>query len=82
MAACTEREDEVSMDAAQILAIAGGVITFLGGIIISGIRSTIGRLETTDKDFARRISALESQLSGLQSAHDTVMAAGGHGKRK
>lgn len=68
------------MDNAQILAVAGSIIVFLGGIVLAGIRATVSRLEAADQDFYRRIIALETSLAALQSAHNTVMSRGGHDK--
>ena len=68
------------METAQIITISGAIITFLGGLVISGLRGTLSRLEENDKAIFERLGKLETGHSALQSAHDTVMSQGGHKK--
>ena len=66
------------LETTEILAICGTIITFFGGVIIRGVYNTVNRLENNDKNIFKRLTDIEKGLSGIQSAHDTVMQSGGH----
>ena len=66
------------MEANQLIAALGAGFMFCVGVITVGIRGHLTRLDDTQRDIYNRLSSLERTLSGLKSAHDTVMSRGAH----
>ena len=68
------------METAQILSIAGGIIVFLGGLVLAGIRATLTTIKKDIEKLYEIHAKIRHDFDLLCGEHNTMKDD--HGKRR
>lgn len=61
-----------NVEASTILAYAGSIIVFLGGLVLAGIRATIGSIKKDIDELYKKQNETRSQLDRLSGEHEAI----------
>jgi hypothetical protein len=61
-----------NVEASTILAYAGSIIVFLGGLVLAGIRSTVGSIKKDIEELYKKHGETKSQLDRLNGEHEAI----------
>lgn len=70
------------LETSQVLAGAGAIIVFLGGLVLAGVRGTITRIKADIENIKKDYEELHLDFVALKSEHNIYCGERDHGKRK